>query len=54
MNTRFHADSSGRGAGLSIADVYRDEGPYLRIDKVNPGSQCPFHVSGKYGPLGWI
>ena len=25
----------------------------MRIDKYNPGSSHPFHISGKYGPLGW-
>ena len=54
MNTRFHSNSGGGKPGLTIGDVYQDEGPYLKIDKVNPGSQYPLHVSGKYGPLGWI
>ena len=54
MDSRFHRDSDGNGPGLRIRDVFNDEGAYLHIDRVNPGSSHPFHVSGKYGPLGWI
>jgi hypothetical protein len=53
MDSRFCRDSSGRGPGLRIRDVYKDERNYMRIDKYNPGSSHPFHISGKYGPLGW-
>lgn len=53
MDSRFCRDSSGRGPGLRIGDVYDDEKDYMRIDMVNPGSSHPFHISGKYGPLGW-
>jgi hypothetical protein len=54
MNNRFHRDSDGNGPGLRIKDVYKDEAPYLRVDRFNPGSKHPYHISGKYGPLGWI
>ena len=53
MNSRFCRDSSGRGPGLRIGDVYNDEKDYMRVDRINPGSSHPFHISGKYGPLGW-
>ena len=53
MDSRFYRDSYGNGPGLRVRDVYNDEKNYLRIDRVNPGSSHPFHISGKYGPLGW-
>lgn len=53
MDSRFYRDSAGNGPGLRVRDVYNDEKDYLRIDRVNPGSSHPFHISGKYGPLGW-
>ena len=53
MNSRFYRDSDGNGPGLRVRDVYNDERGYMRIDRINPGSSHPFHISGKYGPLGW-
>ena len=53
MDSRFYRDSYGNGPGLSIRDVYRDEGRYLHVDRINPGGSHPFHISGKYGSLGW-
>ena len=54
MNARFYRDSEGNGPGLRIRDVYNDEKGYMRVDRVNPGSSHPYHISGKYGPLGWV
>ena len=54
MDSRFYGDSEGHNPGLRVRDVYNDEGAYMRIDRYNPGSSHPYHISGKYGPLGWV
>ena len=48
MDTRFHRDSDGNGPGIRIRGVYDNTTIY------HPYPSHPYHISGKYGPLGWI
>lgn len=50
--THFYADSEGNGRGKTFSQVKEDG--YYRVTKENRGAEHPYHISGKYGPLGWI
>lgn len=49
MNGRIYNDSTCR-PNLKRMDVEND---YIKIDRIKPGSKYPYHISGKYGEIGW-
>lgn len=54
LDSYFYRDSDGNGRGWPISKVYNDESEHFTINHVNPGHECPYHIHGKYGDLGWV
>ena len=48
MNGRIYNDTSC-GPKKRI-DFENDD---ITIDRIKPGSKYPYHISGKYGEIGW-
>lgn len=55
LDSHFYRTSYGEGEGWPIRKVYKDEREYFTINRVAPLNRpCPYHISGKYGDLGWV
>lgn len=54
IDSHFYETSKGEGKGWRISRVYDDERAFFKINRVDPGKPCPYHLSGKYGDLGWV
>jgi len=55
LDSCFYRTSYMEGQGWPISRVYKDENEHFVIDKVvDLKRPCPYHIKGKYGPLGWV
>ena len=50
----LYSDSEGHGRGWKIKRTIPYDGPYFKINLVNPGTPYPIHIEGRNNDLGWI